>query len=220
MLGLWPGRGWWLCFPLWLRAGGSGVGLGDGPEMGLFVLVGWGRGFFVCCLAHRGSAVGLFSFAPVFRWCCSATRGSRGVGRGALFLSSPHLCFIIVVTCGLFVSRDGPLVGWRAFAWAERLVILGRGGGARLGSCGAGLDPQCFNADRSGAVLLLWFLTSACSCCPCLYFGSAVVLVAYFGEFWVAEWPHVWEGAVHSVCRGCLSWTAVGLCIWLFPFWF
>ena len=24
----------------------------------LFILVGWGRSFFVCCLAHRGSAVG------------------------------------------------------------------------------------------------------------------------------------------------------------------
>ena len=46
-----------------------------------------------------------FSFAPVFQWCCSAPRGSPGVGRGA-FLSSPHLCFIIVFICDLFVSRD------------------------------------------------------------------------------------------------------------------
>ena len=37
---------------------GSGVGLDDGPDVGLFVLVGLGRGFFVCCLACRGSAVG------------------------------------------------------------------------------------------------------------------------------------------------------------------
>ena len=58
MLGVWHGRGWWLCFPLRLHAGGSGVGLGDGPDMGLFILVGLGRGFFVCCLARRGSAVG------------------------------------------------------------------------------------------------------------------------------------------------------------------
>ena len=26
--------------------------------------------------------------------------------------------------------------------------------------------------DRSKEVLLLWFLTVACSCCPYLYFGS------------------------------------------------
>ena len=32
---------------------------------------------------------------------------------------------------------------------------------------------QYFNTDRSKAVLLLWFLTVTCSCCPYLYFGSA-----------------------------------------------
>ena len=32
-----------------------------------------------------------------------------GVGRNT-FLSSPHLCFIIVFICDLFVSRDDPLM--------------------------------------------------------------------------------------------------------------
>ena len=50
-----------------------------------------------------------FSFAPVFQWCCSAPRGSPGVGRNT-FLSSPHLCFIIVFICDLFVFRDDPLM--------------------------------------------------------------------------------------------------------------
>ena len=50
-----------------------------------------------------------FYFAPVFQWCCSAPRGSPGVGRN-MFLSSPHLCFIIVFICDLFVSRDDPLM--------------------------------------------------------------------------------------------------------------
>ena len=50
-----------------------------------------------------------FSFAPVFQWCCSAPRGSPDVGRNT-FLSSPHLCFIIVFICDLFVSRDDPLM--------------------------------------------------------------------------------------------------------------
>ena len=58
VFGVWPGRGWWLCFPLWLRADGSGVGLGGGPGVKLFILVGLGRSFFVCCLAHRGSTIG------------------------------------------------------------------------------------------------------------------------------------------------------------------
>ena len=37
---------------------GSGVRLNDGPDIKLFILVGLGRSFFVCCLAHRGSTVG------------------------------------------------------------------------------------------------------------------------------------------------------------------
>ena len=36
-------------------------------------------------------------------------QGSPGVGRD-MFLSSPHLCFIIVFICDLFVSRDDPLM--------------------------------------------------------------------------------------------------------------
>ena len=63
-----------------------------------------------------------------FRWCCSAPQGSPGVGRNT-FLSSPHLCFVVVCICDLFVSRGGPLVGWGASARAGRLCVLGRGGG-------------------------------------------------------------------------------------------
>ena len=37
---------------------GSGVRLDDGPNIKLFILVGLGRSFFVCCLALRGSNVG------------------------------------------------------------------------------------------------------------------------------------------------------------------
>ena len=51
-----------------------------------------------------------FSFASVFQWCFSIPQGSPGVGRNTLFLSSQHLCFIIVFICDLFVSRDEPLM--------------------------------------------------------------------------------------------------------------
>ena len=51
----------------------------------------------------------LFSFAPVFQWCCSIPQGSPGIGRNT-FLSSPHLCFIIVCNGDLFVSRADPLM--------------------------------------------------------------------------------------------------------------
>ena len=37
---------------------GSGVRLNDVPDIKLFILVGLGRSFFVCCLARRGSTVG------------------------------------------------------------------------------------------------------------------------------------------------------------------
>ena len=43
-----------------------------------------------------------FHFATVFQWCCSIPQGSPGVGRNT-FLSSPHLCFMIVFICDLFV---------------------------------------------------------------------------------------------------------------------
>ena len=52
-----------------------------------------------------------------------------------------------------------------------------------FGAREAGLGPQYFNTNCFKAVFLLWFLTVACSCRPCLCFGSAVVLVAYFVNF-------------------------------------
>ena len=49
------------------------------------------------------------------------------------------------------------------------------------------LHPQSANitrkCNRSKAVLLLWFLTVTCSCCPYSYFGSAIMLVTYFINF-------------------------------------
>ena len=60
---------------------------------------------------------------------------------------------------------------------------------ARFGSRKTGLSPppppppQYFNTDRSKAVLLLWFLTVTCSCCPYLYFGSLIMWVTYLGSW-------------------------------------
>ena len=64
-----------------------------------------------------------FSSAPVFQWCCSTPQGSPGVGRNT-FLSSPHLCFIIVFICDLFVSRDDPLMSWKTSTRTEQLYVL------------------------------------------------------------------------------------------------
>ena len=43
---------------------------------------------------------------------------------------------------------------------------------------------QYLNTDHSKVVLLLWFLTVTCSCCPFLYFGSPIMLVTYFSKFY------------------------------------
>ena len=64
-----------------------------------------------------------FSSAPVFQWCCSTPQGSPGVGRNT-FLSSPHLCFIIVFICDLFVSRDDPLMSEKTSTRTEQLYVL------------------------------------------------------------------------------------------------
>ena len=47
---------------------------------------------------------------------------SPGVGRNT-FLSSPHLCFIIVFICDLFVSRDDPLLSQKTFTRTEQLNV-------------------------------------------------------------------------------------------------
>ena len=53
-----------------------------------------------------------------------------------------------------------------------------------MGTVKTGLSPPpLFYTDRSKAVRLLWFLAVACSCCPYLYFGSAIMLVTYFVNF-------------------------------------
>ena len=125
----------------------------------------------------------------------------------------------MVFVCDLFVSRDDPLVGWRASARAGRLCVLGRGGGWGRGWAPVGpiWAPQCFLCwpFRGGASVVV----PCCSCCLCLCFGSAVVLVACFVGFgWLGGRLFGVGGGVRSVCRGCLLWAAVGLCVWLFPF--
>ena len=137
------------------------------PRRGAICFGWFGPGLFCLLLGPPGFGC-WFSFAPVFRWCCSAPRGSPGVGRGA-FLSSPHLCFVVVFVCDLFVSRDDPLVNWGGggSAWTERLCVLGRDGGWGRGwvpVVPVWAPPVFFYTDRSKAVLLLWFLTVLAVC--------------------------------------------------------
>ena len=73
------------------------------------IYFGWFGPELFCLLFGPPGFSCWFSFAPVFRWCCSTPQGSPGVGRGA-FLSSPRLCFVPVFVSGLFASPDDPLM--------------------------------------------------------------------------------------------------------------
>ena len=68
------------------------------------IYFGWLGPELFCLLLGSSRFNSWFSFVPVFQWCCSTPRGSPGVGRNTLFLSSPHLCFIIVFICDLLFS--------------------------------------------------------------------------------------------------------------------
>ena len=78
----------------------------DGPDIKLFILVSLGRSFFVCCLAHRGSTVGFL----LLQCSSGVVRHPRDLQVSVTTRFCPHLCFIIVFICDLFVSRDDPLM--------------------------------------------------------------------------------------------------------------
>ena len=122
-----------------------------------------------------------FSSAPVFQWCSSTPQGSPGVGRNT-FMSSPHLCFIIVFICDLLFHvmihwwvRKPPRGPNNCMFWA---MIEAEG---ELGACKTGLSPPVFLywPFQGGTSVVVPY----CFCCLCLYFGSSVMLVTYCVNF-------------------------------------
>ena len=87
MLGFWPSHGWWLCCLLLLHADGSGVRLYDGPDLKLFVLVGWGRSFL--------SVAWPTGVQLVFYFCSGVSRlfGAQGSPSSGSLLNLWVLCF-------------------------------------------------------------------------------------------------------------------------------
>ena len=59
----------------------------NGPDLKLFILVGWDWSSFVCCLVHRDST-------------------DDHLSSNTLYLLSPRLCFFIGLKRDLFVYRD------------------------------------------------------------------------------------------------------------------
>ena len=80
----------------------SGVsGLFDGPDLKLFILVGWDRSCFAVACPTGAQLMTFVCFRfPVVLF------GSQGISN---IVSSPRICFFIVLNRDLFVCRDDSL---------------------------------------------------------------------------------------------------------------
>ena len=87
-------------------------------SMMLFILVGWDRSFFVCCLVHRSSTYDLLllqkSSGVVWQ-----TRDLH-LSRNTLYLLSPRLCSFKVFKRDLSVYRDDSLKSQRVIMRTEQ----------------------------------------------------------------------------------------------------
>ena len=79
----------------------------DSPDLKLFILIGWDRSSFVCCLVHRDSPNNhlLLQISGGVVWQIRAMYLSGNT----FYLLSPRLCFLIVFKRDLFVNRDDSL---------------------------------------------------------------------------------------------------------------
>ena len=86
----------------------------DGPLV-YYKLTLWAFGSGELIIGYEGSAISTHRNTPNLSLTLfygldnKLLDNTPGVGRNTLFLSSPHLCFIIVFIRDLFVSRDDPL---------------------------------------------------------------------------------------------------------------
>ena len=72
-----------------MHAGGSGVRFHDGPDIKLFILIGWDRSFRLL-LGPPGLNL-LSSFASDFQWCCLTDQGSPSVMQHIVSVESSSL---------------------------------------------------------------------------------------------------------------------------------
>ena len=79
----------------------------DGPDLKLYILVGWDRNSFICCLVQRGSTDDL-RLLQIYSGVVWQTRDLHP-SRSTMYLLSPRLCFFIVLKRDLFVYRDDSL---------------------------------------------------------------------------------------------------------------
>ena len=82
----------------------------DGLELNLFIIVGYVRSYFVCCLVNRGSTYDiLLQISSGVVW----QNRDLHLSRNTLYLLSHHLCIFIELKRDLFVYRDDSLTSER-----------------------------------------------------------------------------------------------------------
>ena len=86
------------------------VSIYNGPDLKLFILVGWDRSFFVCSLVHQGSNDDLL-LLQISNCVVWQTRDLH-LSRNTLYLLSPRLCFFLELKCDLFVIREDSLTSY------------------------------------------------------------------------------------------------------------
>ena len=64
----------------------------------------------------------------------------------------------------------------------RHMVVHSRDAGGRSLNNDEDIQPMIAGVSAEGR-LLLWFLIVTCSCCPYLYFGSAIMLVTYLSKY-------------------------------------
>ena len=147
-----------------MHTGGSRVGLCDGPDLWLFILVGWDRSSFVRCLVHRSSTDDLL-LLQILSGVVWQPRGHHR-SRSMLCLLGPRLCFFVVLGRDLFVSRGFLLMRLRV------IMRTGRPAGCFVPLQGLRVVLYTWSWLKPPPVVRCW---------PFWGGGFVVVLVAFFG---------------------------------------
>ena len=104
-----------------MRTGGSGVRFYDGPDIKLFILVGWDRSSFVYCLVHRGSTDDLLlQISSGIAW---QSRDFQMSSNTLYLLGHRHCYFIVLPILVIFPFTFESLI-WVLIASVPGLCIL------------------------------------------------------------------------------------------------
>ena len=91
------------------------------------------------------------------------------------------LCWGLTSQSTIFQSCwDGAIASWVINQYFRGVKCLAQG----HNTAAVGFEPPTSRSGvRHSTILLMWFLTVTCSCCPYLYFGSPIMWVTYLGSW-------------------------------------